>query len=96
MIFNYKSDSNEDIPLAHIEPKIRPPEPITDPRAAIVFQPTAQASPACTKTNCWPVVQLEVQQILVLAQCVPNICLQWILDYRSNFDHIFLHLQHLL
>ena len=46
-----KSDSNGDIHLAHIEPKIRPPEPLTDQRIAIVFQPMARASPAHTKTN---------------------------------------------
>ena len=52
-IFNMKSDSNEDIHLAHTEPKIRPPEPLTDQRIAIVFQPMAWASPAHTKTNQW-------------------------------------------
>ena len=36
-IFNHKSDSHEDIHLAHIGPKIRPPEPLTDQRIAIVF-----------------------------------------------------------
>ena len=46
-----KSDSNGDIHLAHIGPKIGPPEPLTGQRIAIVFQPTARASPALIKTN---------------------------------------------
>ena len=46
-----KSDSNGDIHLAHIEPKIRSLEPLTYQRIAIVFQPTAWAGPAHTKTN---------------------------------------------
>ena len=62
-IFNYKSDSNEDIPLAHFEQKIRPPEPLTDPRAAIVFQPMARVSPACTKTNQQPVDWLGALEV---------------------------------
>ena len=94
-IFNYKSDSNEDIPLAYLEPKIRPPEPLTDPRAAIVFQPTAWASPACTKTNRRPVDQLEALDIWILAQSVPNGWVHQILSYKSNFDHIFFLLRHL-
>ena len=37
--------------LAHIESPITPPVLITDPRAAIVFQPMARVNAACTKTN---------------------------------------------
>ena len=40
-IFNHNPESNEDINLAHIVPKIKPPEPLNDPHAAIVFQPMA-------------------------------------------------------
>ena len=58
-IFNMKSDSNGDIHLAHIEPKIRPPEPPSDQRIAIVFQPMARASLAHTKTNWRSVDRLE-------------------------------------
>ena len=36
-IFNMKSDSNEDIHLAHIEPKIRSLEPLTYQRIADLF-----------------------------------------------------------
>ena len=36
-IFNHKSNSNEDIHLAHIEPKIRSLEPLTDQRIADLF-----------------------------------------------------------
>ena len=38
-IFYVKSDSNEDIHLAHVEPKIKSPEPLYDPHTAIVYQP---------------------------------------------------------
>ena len=50
LIFIYNPESKEDIHLAHIELPITSPQPLTDPRAAIVFQPTARASPAHTKT----------------------------------------------
>ena len=50
-IFNHKSNSNEDIHLAHIEPPNRPAKPLTNQRIVIVFQPTAWASPAHAKTN---------------------------------------------
>ena len=50
-IFYYNPESKEDIHLAHIELPITSPKTLTDPRAAIVFQPMAQASPARTKTN---------------------------------------------
>ena len=46
-----KSDSSEDIHLAHIEKKTKSLEPLAYERIAIVFQPTARASPAHTKTN---------------------------------------------
>ena len=36
-IFNYNPESNEDIHLAHIEPKIIPPEPLEDPHATDLF-----------------------------------------------------------
>ena len=85
----YNPESDEDIPLTYFEPEIRPPEPLTDPRAAIVFQPMARVSPACTKTNRRPVDRLETLQIWVLAQCGPNGFLHWILGYKSHFDHIF-------
>ena len=54
-IFNHKSNSNEDIHLAHIEPLITSVDPLTDHWATIVFQPMARASPASTKTNWRPV-----------------------------------------
>ena len=57
-IFNHKSNSNEDIHLAHIEPLITSVDPLTDHRATIVFQPMARASPASTKTNWQPDDQL--------------------------------------
>ena len=50
-IFNMKSDSSGDIHLAHIEKKNKSLEPLTYERIAIVFQPTARAIPAHTKTN---------------------------------------------
>ena len=80
-IFNHNPESNEDINLAHIVPKIKPPEPLNDPLAAIVFQPTAWASPAHTKTNRWRVDRLGALEVWFLAQCVPNGCLHWILGY---------------
>ena len=80
-IFNHNPESNEDINLAHIVPKIKPPEPLNDPHAAIVFQPTAWASPAHTKTNRWRVDRLGALEVWFLAQCVPNGCLHWILGY---------------
>ena len=58
-IFNHNPESKEDIHLAHIEPKKFSFKPITDHRDAIVFQPMAQASPACTKTNRRPDDQLR-------------------------------------
>ena len=61
--FNMKSDSIEDIHLALIEPKIRPPEPLTDQWITIVFQPIARASPAPTKTNRRSVDRLEALEI---------------------------------
>ena len=36
-IFNIKSNSIEDIHLAHIEPKIKPPEPLDDPHTTDLF-----------------------------------------------------------
>ena len=57
--FNYKQFSKEDNYSAHIEPQITPPEPITDPRATILFQPMAQANAARTKTNRRPVDRLR-------------------------------------
>ena len=33
----YNPESDEDIPLTYFEPEIRPPEPLTDPRAADLF-----------------------------------------------------------
>ena len=56
-IFYYNPESKEDIHLAHIELPITSPKTLTDPRAAIVFQPMARASPAHTKTNRRPVDQ---------------------------------------
>ena len=58
-IFHYKSFSKEDIQSAHIECKIFPFHLLTDPRATIVFQPTARAAPARTKTLRCPVDRLE-------------------------------------
>ena len=62
-IFNMKLDSNGDIYLAHIEPKIRPPEPLTDQRTAIVFQPMAWTSPAHNKTNWQSVDRLDTLEV---------------------------------
>ena len=50
-IFNHNPESNKDINLAHIWKKTKSLEPLTYERIAIVFQPTARASPAHTKTN---------------------------------------------
>ena len=80
-IFNHKSNSNEDIHLAHIEPKIRSLEPLTDERIAIVFQPTARASPAHTKTNRQPHNWCRGGSNF-FTQFVPNGCLHWIPGYR--------------
>ena len=52
-IFNYNPESIEHIHLAQIELKTRPPKPLSDPYTNIVFQPTACASAAHTKTNRW-------------------------------------------
>ena len=52
-------------------------EPLAYERIAIVFQPTARASPAYTKTNQRCVDRLEALEIWFLAQCVPNGCLHW-------------------
>ena len=81
-IFYYNPESKEDIYLAHIELPITSPQPLTDPRAAIVFQPTARASPAHTKTNRRPVDWLELEEIFFFTECVPNGCPHWILGYK--------------
>ena len=78
--FNYKRFSKEDIYLAHIEPPITPPEPLSDPRAAIVFQPTARASAACTKTNRRPVDRLELEVIFFFHP----ICAKWLSSLESD------------
>ena len=62
-IFIYNPESKEDIHLAHIELPITSPKTLTDPRAAIVFQPMARASPAHTKTNRRSVDRLEALEI---------------------------------
>ena len=81
-IFYYNPESKEDIHLAHIELPITSPKTLTDPRAAIVFQPMARASPAHTKTNRRPVDRLELGVIFFFAQCVPNGCLLRIPGYN--------------
>ena len=68
-IFYYNPESKEDIHLAHIELPITSPKTLTDPRAVIVFQPTAQASPAHTKTNRRLVDQLELGVIFFRSMC---------------------------
>ena len=78
----YNPESKEDIYLAHIELPITSPQPLTDPRAAIVFQPTARASPAHTKTNRRPVDWLEMEEKIFVTECVPNGCPHWILGYK--------------
>ena len=49
---------------------------------AIVFQPTAQASPASTKTNWQSATKLGVVEWCLGAQCVPNGCLHWKITYN--------------
>ena len=81
-MFDHNPESKEDIHLAHIELPITSPKTLTDPRAAIVFQPMARASPARTKTNRRPVDRLELGVIFFFAQCVPNGCLLRIPGYN--------------
>ena len=80
-IFNMKSDSNGDIHLAHIEPKIRSLEPLTYQRIAIVFQPTARASPAHTKTNRRSAHRLEALEIWFFF----SMCAKWMSPSESDF-----------
>ena len=80
-IFNHKSNSNEDIHLAHIEPLITSVDPLTDHRATIVFQPMARASPASTKTNWRPDDQLGALEWWLWPQCVPGGCPLWKITY---------------
>ena len=80
-IFNHKSNSNEDIHLAHIEPLITSVDPLTDHRATIVFQPMARASPASTKTNRRPDDQLGALEWWLWPQCVPGGCPLWKITY---------------
>ena len=75
-----KSDSNGDIHLAHIGPKIGPPEPLTDQQIAIVFQPMARASPAHTKTNRRPVDRLELGVIFFFR----SMCAKWMSSSDSG------------
>ena len=82
LIFIYNPESKEDIHLAHIEKNIFSFKPITDHRDAIVFQPMAQASPACTKTNRRPDDQFRGGRNFFFTQFVPNGCLHWIPGYR--------------
>ena len=58
-MFYHKSFSKEDIHSAHIDHKKSFFLPLADPLMDIVFQPTAQAGTACTKTNQWWVDWLE-------------------------------------
>ena len=55
---------------------------LTDHRDAIVFQPTAQARPAHTKTNRRPDDQFRGGSNFFFTQFVPNGCLHWIPGYR--------------
>ena len=53
--------------------------------AAIVFQPTAQASAARTKTNLRPTYQLWAKEGCLGAQCMPNGCLHTkVTSYNFN------------
>ena len=79
-IFNHKSNSNEEIHLAHIELPVRLPESLTDHQIAIVFQPTAWASPACIKTNQQPDDQLEVEEIFFFHQ----MCARWLSSLEND------------
>ena len=60
-MFDHNPESKEDIHLAYIEWKKTSLPPPEYKRAAIVFQPTAQASPASTKTNRRPAGSLGVE-----------------------------------
>ena len=80
-IFIYNPESKEDIHLAHIELPITSPQPLTDPRAAIVFQPTARASPARTKTNRWSAHRLEALEIWFFF----SMCAKWMSSLESDF-----------
>ena len=80
-MFDHNPESKEDLHLAYIEWKKTSLPPPEYKRAAIVFQPTAQASPASTKTNWRCVGSLGVEVKFFFAECVPNGCLLWFPGY---------------
>ena len=60
--------TNQDIHFVQIELPVRLLESLNDHQIAIVFQLTAWASPAHTKTNRRPDDQLEVEEIFFFHQ----------------------------
>ena len=66
--FNHKSFSKEDTSGTHYPY----PQPLTNPQATIVFQPTVQASTACTKTN----QRLRIYQGVCRGDCLLKVSKQ--------------------
>ena len=76
-IFNMKTFSSEDIHLAHFGLPVGLLESLTDHQITIVFQPTACASPAGTKTNRRSDDRLGTLEVQLAVQSVPNGCPHW-------------------
>ena len=73
----FQQNSKADAFWAHIECLIFFLHLLSEQRAAIVFQPTARASAAHTKTNRRSAIRLEGVEKNLSAQCVCGMCLLW-------------------
>ena len=76
-----KSFSNEDIHLAHFGLPVWLPESLTDHQITIIFQPTAWASPARTKTNWLSDDRLEMEEFFFFHQ----MCAIWLSSLENDF-----------
>ena len=74
--------------MAHFGLPVGLLESLTDHQITIVFQPTACASPAGTKTNWRSDDRLGTLEFQLAVQSVPNGCPHWKMSSCEIFNHI--------